>query len=322
MPRFTPIAALLALTLAAALPARAEEAYPARPITMIVPFAAGGTSDVIARIVAEAMARSLGQRIIHENVGGAGGTVALARAARAAPDGYTIFIGNSGTNAAAYAIYPDIRYTPESFAPIGLIAKTNSMIALRADHPATTLAALVAEAKAKPGTIRLGHAGVGSQNYLICRAFMEAAGVDVTLVSYRGAGPALNDLMGGHVDGVCDAATSVGQAINAGRIRGLAVASPSRVPGLEGVPTAAEAGLPAFQMQNWNALFAPAGTPPAVIARLNRAIAEALESPDLKKRYAELMASAPGTDERAPEAVTPLVANDIVRFRRLMGPKP
>ena len=322
MPRFTPIAALLALTLAAAQPARAEEAYPALPITMIVPFAAGGTSDVIARIVAEAMARSLGQRIIHENVGVAGGTVALARAARAAPDGYTIFIGNSGTNAAAYAIYPDIRYTPESFAPIGLIAKTNSMIALRADHPATTLAALVAEAKAKPGTIRLGHAGVGSQNYLICRAFMEAAGVDVTLVSYRGAGPALNDLMGGHVDGVCDAATSVGQAINAGRIRGLAVASPSRVSGLEGVPTAAEAGLPAFQMQNWNALFAPAGTPPAAIARLSRAIAEALESDDLKKRYAELMASAPGTDERAPEAVTPLVANDIVRFRRLMGPKP
>jgi len=321
MTRLVPLA-ILAITAAMTCGARAQEAYPSRAITMIVPFAAGGTSDVIARIVAEEMSRRLGQRIIHENVGGAGGTVALARAARAAPDGYTIFIGNSGTNAAAYAIYPDIRYTPESFTPLGLIAKTNSMIALRPDFPATTLAAFIADAKARPGIIRLGHAGVGSQNYLICRAFMEAAGVDVALVSYRGAGPALNDLMGGHVDGVCDAATSVGSAVNAGRVRGLVVASPARVAGLPDVPTAAEAGLPSFQLQNWNALFAPAGTPPAIIARLNKAIGEALDSEGLRQRYAELMATVPEATERAPEVMLPMVANDIVRFRRLMGPRP
>lgn len=321
MTRLVPLA-ILAITAAMTCGARAQEAYPSRAITMIVPFAAGGTSDVIARIVAEEMSRRLGQRIIHENVGGAGGTVALARAARAAPDGYTIFIGNSGTNAAAYAIYPDIRYTPESFTPLGLIAKTNSMIALRPDFPATTLAAFIADAKARPGIIRLGHAGVGSQNYLICRAFMEAAGVDVALVSYRGAGPALNDLMGGHVDGVCDAATSVGSAVNAGRVRGLVVASPARVAGLRDVPTAAEAGLPSFQLQNWNALFAPAGTPPAIIARLNKAIGEALDSEGLRQRYAELMATVPEATERAPEVMLPMVANDIVRFRRLMGPRP
>ncbi len=321
MTRLVPLA-ILAITAAMTCGARAQEAYPSRAITMIVPFAAGGTSDVIARIVAEEMSRRLGQRIIHENVGGAGGTVALARAARAAPDGYTIFIGNSGTNAAAYAIYPDIRYTPESFTPLGLIAKTNSMIALRPDFPATTLAAFIADAKARPGIIRLGHAGVGSQNYLICRAFMEAAGVDVALVSYRGAGPALNDLMGGHVDGVCDAATSVGSAVNAGRVRGLVVASPARVAGLRDVPTAAEAGLPSFQLQNWNALFAPAGTPPAIIARLNKAIGEALDSEGLRQRYAELMATVPEAAERAPEVMLPMVANDIVRFRRLMGPRP
>lgn len=321
MTRLVPLA-ILAITAAMTCGARAQEAYPSRAITMIVPFAAGGTSDVIARIVAEEMSRRLGQRIIHENVGGAGGTVALARAARAAPDGYTIFIGNSGTNAAAYAIYPDIRYTPESFTPLGLIAKTNSMIALRPDFPATTLAAFIADAKARPGIIRLGHAGVGSQNYLICRAFMEAAGVDVALVSYRGAGPALNDLMGGHVDGVCDAATSVGSAVNAGRVRGLVVASPARVAGLRDVPTAAEAGLPSFQLQNWNALFAPAGTPPAIIARLNQAIGEALDSEGLRQRYAELMATVPEAAERAPEVMLPMVANDIVRFRRLMGPRP
>jgi len=321
MTRLVPLA-ILAITAAMTCGARAQEAYPSRAITMIVPFAAGGTSDVIARIVAEEMSRRLGQRIIHENVGGAGGTVALARAARAAPDGYTIFIGNSGTNAAAYAIYPDIRYTPESFTPLGLIAKTNSMIALRPDFPATTLAAFIADAKARPGIIRLGHAGVGSQNYLICRAFMEAAGVDVALVSYRGAGPALNDLMGGHVDGVCDAATSVGSAVNAGRVRGLVVASPARVAGLPDVPTAAEAGLPSFQLQNWNALFAPAGTPPAIIARLNKAIGEALDSEGLRQRYAELMATVPEATERAPEVMLPMVASDIVRFRRLMGPRP
>lgn len=321
MTRLVPLA-ILAITAAMTCGARAQEAYPSRAITMIVPFAAGGTSDVIARIVAEEMSRRLGQRIIHENVGGAGGTVALARAARAAPDGYTIFIGNSGTNAAAYAIYPDIRYTPESFTPLGLIAKTNSMIALRPDFPATTLAAFIADAKARPGIIRLGHAGVGSQNYLICRAFMEAAGVDVALVSYRGAGPALNDLMGGHVDGVCDAATSVGSAVNAGRVRGLVVASPARVAGLRDVPTAAEAGLPSFQLQNWNALFAPAGTPPAIIARLNKAIGEALDSEGLRQRYAELMATVPEAAERAPDVMLPMVASDIVRFRRLMGARP
>jgi len=320
MARIVPLV-LLAITVVAG-GVRAQEAYPSRPITMIVPFAAGGTSDVIARIVAEEMSRRLGQRIVHENVGGAGGTVALARAARAAPDGYTIFIGNSGTNAAAYAIYPDIRYTPESFIPLGLIAKTNSMIALRPDFPATTLAGFIADAKARPGIIRLGHAGVGSQNYLICRAFMEAAGIDVALVSYRGAGPALNDLMGGHVDGVCDAATSVGSAVNAGRVRGLVVASPTRVAGLPDVPTAAEAGLPSFQLQNWNALFAPAGTPPAIVARLNRAIGEALDSEGLRQRYADLMATVPEAAERAPEVILPMVASDIVRFRRLMGTRP
>lgn len=320
MARIVPLV-LLAITVVAG-DVRAQDTYPSRPITMIVPFAAGGTSDVIARIVAEEMSRRLGQRIVHENVGGAGGTVALARAARAAPDGYTIFIGNSGTNAAAYAIYPDIRYTPESFIPLGLIAKTNSMIALRPDFPATTLAGFIADAKARPGIIRLGHAGVGSQNYLICRAFMEAAGVDVALVSYRGAGPALNDLMGGHVDGVCDAATSVGSAVNAGRIRGLVVASPTRVAGLPDVPTAAEAGLPSFQLQNWNALFAPAGTPPAIVARLNRAIGEAVDSEGLRQRYADLMATVPEAAERAPEVILPMVASDIVRFRRLMGTRP
>ncbi len=211
------------LLLAAAMPATAQD-YPSKSITMIVPFAAGGSSDVIARLVGDEMGRVLGQRIIMENMGGAGGATALSRAAKAEPDGYTIVIGNSGTNAASYTIYPDLKYTNADFAPVGLVAKTSPMIALKLDFPAKTLAEFVAYAKANPGKVSLGHAGVGSSNYLICRNFIKAAGVDVALVSYRGAGPALNDLMGGQIDGVCDAATSLSGAVQGEKVRALVVA--------------------------------------------------------------------------------------------------
>ncbi len=201
--------------------------YPSKPITMIVPFAAGGSSDVIARLVGDEMGRVLGQRIVMENMGGAGGATALSRASRAEPDGYTIVIGNSGTNAASYTIYPELKYTNADFAPVGLVAKTSPMIALKLDFPAKTLTEFVAYAKANPGKVSLGHAGVGSSNYLICRNFIKAAGVDVALVSYRGAGPALNDLMGGQIDGVCDAATSLSGAIQGEKVRALVVATPA-----------------------------------------------------------------------------------------------
>jgi tripartite-type tricarboxylate transporter receptor subunit TctC len=309
---------IVAAALALSSPTQAQDTYPTRPITMIVPFAAGGASDVIARIIAEEMAKSLGQRIVHENVGGAGGTTGLARVSRAAPDGYTIFIGNSGTNAAAYSIYPEIRYTPESFTPIGLVAKTFSVLAVKKAFPATDLAGFIAYARSHPGQVRLGHAGVGSQNFLICRAFIQAAKVEVSLVSYRGAGPALNDLMGGHVDGVCDAATSVGPAITSGQVRGLAVASTSRIASLPDLPTSVEAGLPEFQMQNWNALFAPAGTPAPIVTRLNQALRAAVASDFVKARFAELTSAAPDEAELAPEVVTPLVTRDIARFRDLL----
>jgi tripartite-type tricarboxylate transporter receptor subunit TctC len=179
------------------IPAAGEDACPTRPITLIVPFAAGGSSDVIARIVADQMSQTLGQRIVNENVAGAGGSIALARAARATPDGYTIAIGNAGTNAAAYTIYSDLKYTPDDFVPIGLVAKTSAILAIKKDFPAKTLGEFVDYAKKSPGKLSLGHAGVGSSNYIVCKAFIQAAGVDVTLVSYRGAAPALNDLIAG-----------------------------------------------------------------------------------------------------------------------------
>ncbi len=166
---------LFALFLLAGLSPALAQDYPSRPITMIVPFAAGGTSDVIARIIAEALSKELGQRVVNENIAGAGGSTALSRLAREKADGYTIAIGNSGTNAAAYSIYPDLKYTAENFVSAGMVAKTSPMIALRKDFPAQNLSAFLDLARQNPGKYTLGHAGVGSSNYLICKNFMAAA---------------------------------------------------------------------------------------------------------------------------------------------------
>ena len=309
----------LALAVSGGIQAKADDTYPNRPITMIVPFAAGGTSDVIARLVAEQMSRALGQRVINENMAGAGGSTALTRAALATPDGYTIVIGNSGTNAAAYSIYPDIKYKPDDFAPIGLAAKTLPVIAIKNSLPVSTVAEFIAYAKAHPGSVNLGHAGVGSSNYLICKGFVQAAGIDVTLVSYRGAAPALNDLMGGQIDGVCDAAASVTSAIQGGRVKGLVISSPSRLRTLPDVPTSAEAGLPEFQQQGWNGLFAPKQTPEPIVARLNAALRVAVASDTLQKRMDDL-GSIPATgDELSPAYVSTLVPHEIEKFRKLLA---
>jgi tripartite-type tricarboxylate transporter receptor subunit TctC len=311
----TLLAAVAALSVTAAL----AEDYPKHPITMIVPFAAGGTSDVIARAVAEEMGQSLGQPIVIENVAGAGGSTALARAARAEPDGYTIAIGNAGTSAATYTIYPKLPFTPESFAPIAMVAKTFGIVALRKDFPAKELKDFIAYAKNNPGKINLGHAGVGSSNFLICKSFVQAAGIDVTLVGYRGAAPALTDAIGGQIDGVCDAAASVSQAIDDKLVRGLVVGSNVRLATLPALPTSAEAGLPEFEAQGWNGLFAPKGTPPEIIAKLNAAARTAVESDAVRKRFADLSTVAPDASEHAPEVLGQLVTRDVEKYRKLLA---
>jgi tripartite-type tricarboxylate transporter receptor subunit TctC len=311
----TLLAAVAALSVAAAH----AENYPKHPITMIVPFAAGGTSDVIARAVAEEMGQSLGQPIVIENVAGAGGSTALARAARAEPDGYTIAIGNAGTSAATYTIYPKLPFTPESFAPIAMVAKTFGIVALRKDFPAKELKDFIAYAKNNPGKINLGHAGIGSSNFLICKSFVQAAGIDVTLVGYRGAAPALTDAIGGQIDGVCDAAASVSQAIDDKLVRGLVVGSNVRLATLPALPTSAEAGLPEFEAQGWNGLFAPKGTPPEIIAKLNAAAQTAVESDAVRKRFADLSTVAPDASEHAPEVLGQLVTRDVEKYRKLLA---
>ncbi|QDM16454.1 tripartite tricarboxylate transporter substrate binding protein BugD [Tardiphaga sp. vice352] len=312
------LVAAAVLAVVSTVTAQAQD-FPKRAITMIVPFAAGGTSDVIARVVAEQMATHLGQPIILENVVGAGGSTALARAARATPDGYTIAIGNAGTSAATYTIYPKLPFTPDSFVPVGMIAKTFGIVALRKDFPAATLKEFIAYARANPGKINLGHAGVGSSNYLICKSFVAAAGIDVTLVGYRGAAPALTDAIGGQIDGVCDSAASVSQAIDDKLVRGLVVGSNVRLGSLPDLPTSAQAGLPEFEAQGWNGLFAPKGTPPEIIAKLNSAARAAVESAAVKKRFVDLSTVAPDADEHAPEVLQALVVRDVAKYRSMLA---
>lgn len=295
--------------------------YPKRPVTMIVPFAAGGTSDVIARVVAEEMAKPLGQPIVIENIVGAGGSIALARAARAEADGYTIAIGNAGTSAATYTIYPKLSFTPDSFLPIAMVAKTFGIVALRKDFPARNLQEFIAYAKKNPGKINLGHAGVGSSNFLICKSFAQAAGIDVTLVGYRGAAPALTDAIGGQIDGVCDAAASVSQAIDDKLVKAMVVGSTVRLATLPELPTSAESGLPEFEAQGWNGLFAPKGTPPAIIAKLNAAAKSAVESDAVKKRFHDLSTVAPDANEHTPEVLGQFVTRDVEKYRKLLEEK-
>jgi tripartite-type tricarboxylate transporter receptor subunit TctC len=276
---------------------------------------------VVARTVAEQMGQALGQTIVIENIGGAGGSTALSKAARATPDGYTIAIGNAGTNAASYTIYPDLPFTPDSFAPIAMVAKTFGIIALRKDFPAQSVKEFIAYAKSNPGKVNLGHAGVGSSNYLICKSFVQAAGIDVALVSYRGAAPALTDAIGGQTDGVCDAAASVSQSIQGKLVKGLVVGSTVRLATLPDLPTSAEAGLPEFEAQGWNGLFAPKGTPPEIIAKLNAAARTAVESDAVKKRFADLSTVAPDANEHAPEVLQQLVTRDVDKYHKLLQQK-
>ena len=297
----------------------AQDAYPSHVINLIVPFAPGGTSDVIARLAAEEIGRSIGQRLVIENVGGAGGAIALSRTARAEPDGYTLVIGNTGTHAASYFLQKNLQYTPQSFAPVGMIAKTSPVLAVKKDFPAKTLAEFVAYAKQNPGQVSLGHAGVGSSNYLICRSFIMAAGVEVNLVSYRGAAPALNDLMAGHIDGACDSATSVSGAILAGKVIGLAVGSTARLPNVPDMPTSIEAGTPGFQAEGWNALFAPAGTPDAIISKLNVALRDAASSDFMQKRLSDLSSVPAKGEELTPDYTGKLVLREIEKYRRLLA---
>ncbi|SDJ41705.1 tripartite tricarboxylate transporter substrate binding protein BugD [Bradyrhizobium ottawaense] len=297
------------------------QAYPTRSITMIVPFAAGGPTDVISRIVTSHMAQTLGQSIIIENVVGAGGTTATTRAARAANDGYTLITGHMGTHAAAVPLYPNLAYHPEKdFEPVGLLAGTPILILARKDFPPKDLKEFIAYVKANEAKVNAAHAGVGSVSHVSCQLLNSVLDIKPTGVPFNGTGPAMNALVGGQVDYMCDQIVNAVPQINAGTIKAYAVATPERNPSLSNIPTTAEAGLPVFQAQAWNAIFAPKGTPAPVIARLNEAVGKALNDETVRKRLLELGSVIPGPADRTPEALAALVKSEIAKWTPVLKP--
>jgi tripartite-type tricarboxylate transporter receptor subunit TctC len=313
---------LATLASLSALPAHAQaQPYPARAITMIVPFAAGGPTDVISRIVTGHMAQTLGQSIIIENVVGAGGTTATTRAARAANDGYTLITGHMGTHAASVPLYPNLAYHPEKdFEPVALLAGTPILILARKDFAPKDLKEFIAYVKANESKVNAAHAGVGSVSHVSCQLLNSILDIKPTGVPFNGTGPAMNALVGGQVDYMCDQIVNAVPQINGGTIKAYAVATPARNPSLPDLPTTTEAGLPAFQAQAWNAIFAPKGTPAPIIEKLNAAAAKALDDENVRKRLLDLGSVIPGPADRTPEALAALVKSEIAKWTPVLKP--
>ena len=295
------------------------QSYPTRPVTLIVPFAAGGPADVTGRIIADQLSRSLGQQVVVENVVGAGGTTGTTRAARAAPDGYTLMQGHMGTHAAAVAQYPNLAYKPDAdFEPIGLVAEYPEVLVTRKDLPPNTLQEFVAYAKENETKLNMAHAGIGSVSHTGCLLLNAAIGIKPTLVPFTGTGPAMNALIAGQVDYVCDPILGPLAHVRAGTVKALAVAGPKRHPQLPDVPTASEGGLPQFAASPFYGIFAPKGTPQAVLDRLIEAVDTALDDETARKRLIDLGAEIPEKTSRGPKPLAAIVKSEIARLTPIL----
>ena len=286
---------------------------------MIVPFAAGGPTDVIARIVGENMSKTLGQQIVVENVVGAGGTTGITRGAKAKPDGYTIMMGHMGTHGAAPALYPKLQYDPtKDFAPIGIAAGTPILIVSKKTLPANNLTEFIAFLKAGQDKLNQAHAGIGSVSQTTCAMFNAMIGVKPTLIGYSGTGPVMNDLIGGQVDYACDQIVNLVEQIKAGNIKAYAIATPVRSPSLPDVPTTKEAGLPDYQVSAWNAVFAPKDTPQAVVDQLSAALTKALDDSATRKRLLDLGGVIPEGSDRTPAYLGEFVKKEVARWNPIL----
>ncbi|MDX2203051.1 MAG: tripartite tricarboxylate transporter substrate-binding protein [Hyphomicrobiaceae bacterium] len=302
-------AAACAAVLASALPAAAE--YPERPITVIVPFAAGGPTDVVARLLGEHMSRVLGQQLVVENVGGAGGTTGMSRVAAATPDGYTIGVGNMGTQSAAPALYANLKYDPaKSFDQIGIANFTPQAIVAKKETAAKDLKEFIDYLKANSTKLSYAHAGVGSISHVSGTLFNAKYGLKPGMVAYRGTGPALTDLVAGQVDYIVDQSLNVIPQIKAGTVKAFAVAAKERLASLPDVPTTGELGSD-FQFSAWNAVVGPKGMPKEVVAKLVAALNKALDNPTVIDRYVTLGSTAPKPEERGPEGLQRLVEREM-----------
>jgi tripartite-type tricarboxylate transporter receptor subunit TctC len=314
MGRFGFLAVLAGLIAGPAQVSFAQTPYPTRPITVIVPFAAGGPTDVVARIVGEHMSQTLGQQLVVENVGGAGGTTGMTRVAGAEPDGYTIGVGNMGTQSAAPALYPNLKYNPAtSFAQVGICNYTPQAIVAKKDTAAKDLKEFLAYLKANSEKLSYGHAGVGSISHVSGTLFNAQFGLKPALVAYRGTNPALNDLVGGQIDYMVDQSLNVIPQIKGGTIKVFAVAADARLESIPDVPTTKEAGVD-FIFSAWNAMVAPKGTPKEIVDKLAAALDKALDDPTTVKRYVELGSTAPAKADRGPEGLQKLVDGEMARI--------
>jgi tripartite-type tricarboxylate transporter receptor subunit TctC len=306
-------AILSAALLATATMAQAQT-YPTHNITVIVPFPAGGPSDVVARIVAENMGHTLGQTLLIENVGGAGGTIGSGRVAAAAPDGYTLLAGSMGSHVAAPVLTPNIKYdSARDFIPIGPTAHSPAVIVARKDFPAKDLREFVADVKEKGNGFKQAHGGIGSSSHMACLLFNTEVGAKPTPVAYRGSNPAMNDLIGGHVDYLCEQSVSVAGQVKSGVVKAYVVSADKRLAALPDVPTAKELGVN-YLMSIWAGIFAPKGTPAPIVAKLAEALDKALDDASVQRRIDDLGGSIPGKAERTPAAFDTYVKAEIARW--------
>jgi tripartite-type tricarboxylate transporter receptor subunit TctC len=307
--------AVAASLVCVALTAHAEEPYPTHPITMVVPFAAGGPTDILGRLVAQYIGPLLGQQVVVEDTTGAGGTIGATRAARAAPDGYTMVMGNLGTHAASVGIYKNLAYDPRrDFEPVILVASTPMVLVTRKTLPLHTLDEVIAYAKANKGKTTMGSAGIGSISHLTLLLFNHLTGAGVVHVPYRGLSEATNDLLGGQIDTLFDQVVTATPHIANGGENAIVVTIPTRTAAIPNVPSASEAGLPNLQTVAWTALFMPKGTPGYIIRRINEAVQKVMQDPVVSKRLAELGADIPPPDQRSPQALGNLVNAEVDKW--------
>ena len=307
------LAALLAAAVAAPASSAETSAYPRQPVTLVVPFPAGGPTDAMARVLAQKLGDRLGQQVIVDNRGGAGGGIAAEAVAKARPDGYTLFFGTTGTLAINPSLYSKLRYDPvKDFAPVSLMATTMNVLVVHPQVPARNLSELIQLAKTKPGEVSYGSAGNGSSNHLSGELFRVSAGIPLNHVPYKGSAPALVDLLGGRITMMFDTVAQQAPNVTTGKVRALVVTGPKRSPLLPDVPTAQEAGLKDFDVTIWFGVLAPAGTPAAIVERLNREVVATMSTDEMKKRM-----QADGAEARptTPAEFAALISQDIAKWR-------
>lgn len=295
------------------------QGYPTRHITIIVPFTAGSVADTVARLLAPSLSKQLGQQVVVENVGGAGGTTGVTRAARSAPDGYTIAYASTGTHAGALALYPNLGYHPvDSFEMIGLVGSTPVAIIARKDLPPKSLKEFIAYLRANEKTVTLAHSGVGSISHIFCAYFQSLIGVRPVAVPYKGLGDSTQALLAGQVDYSCNQAPLTVAHVNSKALQAYAITSETRSPMLPDLPTATEGGLPQLTLGAWNGLQFPKGTPEPIVKQVNAALSKVLDEPETRERLAKIGIDVAPPERRAPAWFGPFIAAEIARWKPLL----